>query len=163
MYETTAWALVRTALINEQRQQIAKSNPSDAANMEVRNARACRSRSIYVHTPLCLQVSFTSVRSRRVMLPAFVGEYEQFGSRFRVFINGATGQGYSLQQDVFPAPQFAFLKQLVVEVAFESLVLFPIFPVLSRLLFYPPFLIGSVAAFTAVRLFHRYVAMNWPR
>lgn len=47
-------------------------------------------------------VRFQGLTSRRVMLPAFVVDYETMRHNFRMFISGATGSAFGLQQTVFP-------------------------------------------------------------
>lgn len=144
LYESTAWQLASAEVIQEE-----QSRDPGAT------------------------VSFVNVRSRQVMMPTFIAQYSAFGQDFKVYINGTTGEwaslgylfcrspewcdayvamaghGFSSQQTVFPAPQFAALRKRI-------LFLIPFAPLLTRLLFYPPALALSVASYFILRTVHRY-------
>lgn len=149
-YEATAWSVARAAFVNH----MAELHPG----LDVLKAR------------------FDGVESHRVLFPVHVVEYRHLFEDFRVFINGATGQAFGVQQQaIFGAlsdliksaelPDAArahvlpgvlrFLRELDPKAyVFVAQGLFMALRFLAKFLLFPPFLAATavtVGAYAAVR------------
>lgn len=81
LFESTAWALVRASVLaHEAALAPAERGGSDGG------------------APFGYDAVFSNVRSHRVLLPAWVVQYPHLLERFRVFVNGATGDAAGVQQ-----------------------------------------------------------------
>jgi hypothetical protein len=74
-----------------------------------------------------------------------------------------SGAVFGLQETVFPAPQYAELRRRLADLSWLDAptlvgtalpVLRTLSPLLKRLFFYPPFLVGSVVGVATVAVFH---------
>ncbi len=63
LFESTAWSLAAEAVLEEEATRYGADR----------------------------MTSFGAVRSRQVLLPAFIVQYETFGQTFRAYINGTNG------------------------------------------------------------------------
>lgn len=153
LYESTAWKLVKEQYVNK---LVAEENGSPGSI-------AAR------------DIEFTNIRSHRVLMPVWCVEYDWLFERFRVFVNGRTGQACGVQQ-FSPMAAFARLgtldinqlalryrsvKQLLqalqrvlppqLVVGLLQGALFGVRPLL-KLLLWPPFLVGSLLTVSAFSL-----------
>lgn len=148
-YESTAWAIVKeTALAQLKRQ----------------------------HT-LAASITFSAVESRRILMPVYEVTYKWWGEELRCFVNGSTGASYGVQQDIggpMLAKAMGMLRNLAGPSGGQSLnpqkvgavidflrhlsidprAVGPLVTLLGgalrpflKLLFWPPFLVGSLLAF----------------
>jgi hypothetical protein len=114
-------------------------------------------------------VDLRSVTSRRVLMPAFVVQYRFFGTELRAFVNGHTGAVYGVEQSIFGSggsllgaieklPQLLAQLATVLRTVNVSLdpravaalgyALVGFLRPFAKILLWPPFLVGSMAAFS---------------
>jgi hypothetical protein len=133
VYESTAWQVAREAHIYHERD---------------------------LHSDLLFdKFYFDEVESRRVMVPAHIVEYKYLFETFRVYVNGATGDAFGIQQQpVFggmpKTMQFIDKDRLVhllerlplnreMLTALANLLVLGMRP-LAKILFWPPFFVGAL-------------------
>lgn len=184
VFETTAWAIareqhVRALIESALRAAVAERGPGGPQAAAALRAFSAAPRATAVAAAAAAagvrlrSSTFSSVRSRRVLLPAFVVTYRSFGEDFRVVINGVTGEAYGVAEEfVIPALQsllraaaggarsagpalldllhrFRLNPQLTTAlVTFLANALRPAL----KILMWPPFLVGSFFAFSGYLL-----------
>ncbi|KAA0160909.1 hypothetical protein FNF28_05256 [Cafeteria roenbergensis] len=104
-----------------------------------------------------VEVSYTRLTSRRVLMPAHIVEYEHGGATFRLFVNGVSGDAFGIEQRSLVGEAWSAvsavgrsLKQLEQRFGPQSimtgglLLLRVVGSLAARLLLSPPFFVAAV-------------------
>ena len=151
LYESTAWTLVRDAVLS-----------AEAAQLEG---------SLAGPAPILDDAVWGSVQSYRVLFPCWQLTYNYLGVTFTVLVNGASGEVWGLQQEAFfgglsmadvfakasrLAPLARWLTSLQLSPQSISVILSVIASVLrpaTKLLLYPPFAAATLAGVLGIAAF----------